>query len=125
MALSESIKTLSGVAGAALTVYRFVQLQTDGKYDPCGDGGRIDGIAAESVAADLDAFPRVAPDSSEAKVEAGATVSVGDLVDSDATARAITHVSGVGRHRAGIALTGGAVGEVITIQFKTELDEVA
>lgn len=124
MALYESIKLLSGIAGEALTIYRFVSLQTDGKYDVSGAGERIDGICAESVAADGDCFPRVMP-GGEAKVEAGAAVSIGDLVQSDASGRAITHVSGAGVGRGGKALTAAAAaGDIITIEFEPDLDQV-
>ena len=126
MATYESVRMRSEIAGAALTIYQFVSLQADGKYDPSGAAALIDGICGETVAADLDSFPMVLPDHSRAKVLAGAAVSVGDLVESNAAGRAITATSGVGNGLGGVALTAASAdGDIIEIDFSTSVDEVA
>jgi hypothetical protein len=127
MATYEGIQTVSRVAGSAITVYRFVAFAAgDSKYDHVGTAqARMDGIAAESVAADGDVFPMVIPNGAIVKVVAGDAVSVGATVASDNQGRAITAVSGAGNWVAGIALTAAsAAGEIIEIQFLRDQDQV-
>ena len=119
--------TVTRTAGSAITIYRFVVFTAgDSKYDMVSSAqGEMDGIAAEGVAADGDAFPMVIPDGAIVKVEAGAAVAVGAALASDASGRAITHVSGVGNYTGGKALeAASAAGEVIEIQFLKEKDHV-
>lgn len=126
MSTYQSCRTISRIAGSAISVYRFVVLAAgDSKYDHVGVAqADLDGIAAESVAADGDVFPMVVPDGGIAKVEAGAPVSVGDTIGSDNVGRAITAVSGVGNFTAGKALTAaGAAGDIIEIQFLKDRDQ--
>ena len=60
-----------------------------------------------------------------AKVEAGAAVTLLGTVQSDASGRAIDHVSGVGDWRLGKALdAASAAGEIIRVQLSRSLDEV-
>ena len=120
--------TVTRTAGSAITVYRYVVFTTgDSKYDMVsGAQGEMDGIAAETVAADGDAFPMVIPDGAIVKVEAGAAVAVGAVLASDTSGRAITAVSGVGNYTGGKALqAASAAGEIIQIQFLKAKDEVA
>ena len=124
MALSTSSQAVTSIAGEALTIYRYVSLQTDGKFDISGAAEEIDGICGMTVAADLDAFPRVIPNGGTCKVEAGAAITLGDKLESDSTGRAITHTTGVGDGTGGTALTAaGAAGDIIDIIFLTDLDE--
>lgn len=126
MALSTSSQAVTSIAGEALTIYRYVTLQTDGKYDLSGAGDLIDGICAEGVAADLDAFPRVIPNGATCKMEAGASITVNDELESDSTGRAITHTSGLAEGVGGKALTAAAnAGDIIEITFLTATDETA
>lgn len=126
MSTYQSVRTVSRVAGSAISPYRFVVFAPgDSKYDHvAGAQGDLDGISAEGVAADGDVFPMVVPDGCIAKVEAGDVVAVGATVASDASGRAITAVSGAGNFTAGKALTGAAgAGEIIEIQFLKERDQ--
>ena len=85
MARAENVQTISGVAGEALAIYRFVHLMADGKFDYVDtDDLRADGVTAEAASADLDVIA-IAPTSQPAvmKVEASAAIAVGDLVAAD------------------------------------------
>lgn len=127
MSTYQGVVTVSRVAGSAITIYRFVALAAgDSKYDHVSSvGGRPDGVAAESVAADEDVFPMALPNGAIVKVEAGAAVSVGDTVASDTTGRVIEAVSLADDWTAGIAMTAaGAAGDIIEIQFIQDLDQV-
>lgn len=117
MARAENLKSLSGTAGAVVRIYRFVQLQADGKFDECGTADdRADGLAVEAAAADGDTFA-FAELSGIGLVEAGAAVSVGDLVATDTQGRAITaSAAGSGQYSLGVALSAAAAaGEVIEV----------
>lgn len=123
MAMHESIRAVSKIAGEALTIYRFCSLQSDGKYDETGAAAEIDGIAGESVALDK-VFPMIVPDSGEAKVELGATVARGVQLQSDGSGRAILHVTTAGVGKAGKSLAAGVIGDIIAIDFRVSTDEV-
>lgn len=125
MATADSIKTITVTAGAAVPIYRFVQLQSDGKFDPVGTAqARADGISAQAAAADLDVFAMAIPDGSKMKVEAGAAVSVGAEIASDNVGRAIAKVAAVGNFRHGVAMTAaGAAGEIIEILFQAPSED--
>lgn len=121
MATAENLQTLSATAGAQVRIYRFVQLQTDGKYDEVGSAeARADGVAAEAAAADGDLFA-MAPCSQPAiaKVEAGEAIAVGDLISSDNQGRAKTAAAaGSGRYSLGVAKTACSnAGEIVEVQL--------
>jgi len=126
MATYESLQTISGDAGTAVTIYHLVTLATDGAYDHCGDPNeKPAGICGETVGTVGKVFPIVTPASGIVKVKAGAAVSVGDELQSDATGRVVTHVSAAGDYRVGTALTAAAAAnDIIEMQFHVELDEV-
>lgn len=126
MATYQGVTTVSRIAGSAITVYRYVALAAgDGKYDHAGAQARVDGVAAETVAADGDVFPMAIPNGAIVKVEAGAAVARGATLASDASGRAITAVSGAGNFTAGIAMeAASAAGEVIEVQFIVDVDQV-
>jgi hypothetical protein len=124
MATSQAICTISATAGSAVTVYRFVAIAADGKYDHVGVAqARADGICAETVAADGDVFPMVIPNSCIAKVTAAATLTAGDFVASDNVGRAIAAVSTIGNFTLGVVRAGGVSGDVIEIQFMVDRDQ--
>ncbi len=126
MSTYQGVVTVSRIAGSAISPYRFVVLAAgDSKYDHvAGAQGDLDGISAEGGVGDGDVFPMVIPNGAIVKVEAGAAVSVGDTVASDASGRAITAVSGAGNFTGGKALTAaGAAGELIEIQFIKDRDQ--
>ena len=127
MATYQAVSTVSRVAGSAITIYRFVTFASgDSKYDhvATAQSVRIDGISAEGVAADGDVFPMVVPNGAIVKVEAGAATTLGGLVASDSSGRAIDSTSGAGNWTAGVCLTAAAAaGEIIEIQFIVDRDQ--
>lgn len=115
MATAEKVETVSSTAGAAVSIYRFVQLQSDSKYDQCGANARADGVSAEAAAADGDLFA-MALMQGRMKVEAGAAVSVGDEISSDASGRAVTKTASAGNFLLGVAEEAAAgAGEIIQV----------
>lgn len=126
MATYQAPRGVTVEAGSAITIYRFIKKAADGLYDHSGAKEEADGVAGETQATVSGALPMALLDGAILKVEAGAAVSLLDVVGSDATGRAITHVSGVGDYRLGKALdAAGAAGEIIRVQGHVELDEVA
>lgn len=122
---SVNTELFSGVAGSAVTAFRFVVRAADTEYDHvAGAQGEMDGVAAESVAAGLE-LPIVAMKSGTiALVEAGAAVAALAVVASDASGRAITAVSGAGNWEAGKALdAAGGAGEIIRVQLLKQRDQ--
>jgi len=113
------------IAGEAIPIYRFMQLQADGKYDVADDAqGAVHGVSAEAAAADLDSIPMVLP-IGIALVEAGAATTRGGAAASDATGRAIDHVSGAGNTIAGYFLeAAGAAGQIVQVQMLVMQDGV-
>jgi hypothetical protein len=123
MAVYDGAQTITVIAGDAVPIYRFVQLQTDGKFDPVGVAqARADGLSAGAAAADTDDFPMVIPNGARVKVEAGASVTVGAQVASDNAGKAIAHVDTAGNYILGVALTAGGAGDIIEILFSVHQD---
>jgi len=129
MATSQAVKTISGEAGSAVTIYRLVTLAADGQMDHVADATeKPAGVAAETVATVGQALPVAIPNGAIVKLEAAAAIAVGAECEAagDGTGRIITHTSGVGDYRVGTAMTAaGAAGDVIEVQLSVELDEVA
>lgn len=121
MAVYDGAKTITVIAGEAVPIYRFVALQTDGKFDLPSAQGRADGVSAEG-AADTEEFPMVIPNGARVKVEAGAAVTVGAQVASDANGKCIAHVDTAGNYILGVALTAGGDGDIIEILFSVHQD---
>lgn len=122
MARAENVQTISGTAGEALPIYRFVQLQSDGKFDlggASGDDERMDAVTAQAAAADGDTVA-LQPLSSPTimKVEAGEAITVGALVAAaQTTGKAlVASAAGSGRYSCGVALTAAADdGDIIEV----------
>ena len=127
MATYQAPRTVSCPAGSAVTIYRFVRLDTDGQYDHVASAqARMDGICSESVGTVGKTFPMVTPDGCIAKVEAGGSFAIGDTIASDSSGRAIAAVSAVGNFTAGIARTASTgSGQIVEIQFLVDRDQVA
>lgn len=124
MARAENVQTLSATAGAVVRIYRFVQLQADGKFDEVGTAeARADGVSAEAVAADGDTFA-MAQLQGIMLVEAGEAIAVGDLIASDDEGRAKTAAAaGAGNHSQGVALTAAsAAGEIVEVLMQPRLN---
>lgn len=120
MATFQRLNPLSVIAGAAVRLYRFVQLQSDGKYDEVSVAqSRADGVAQQAAAADGDVFSmEPCNGGGVTKLEAGAAIAAGALVASDNQGRVITHVTTAGNHILGTAReAAGAAGEIIAVHL--------
>ncbi len=127
MSTSQSVTLISREAGSAVTVYRLVAQAADGQCDHVADATvRPIGVSAESVATVGQSLPVAIPTGAIVKVEAGATVAALAELEAagDGTGRVITHTSGVGDYTVGIALTGGAAGDIIEVQLLVDRDQV-
>ena len=118
MSTYDNTRSVSVVAGSAVTLYRFVKAAADGKFDMAAAAqGRVDGIAADAAAADGDVLPMILP-GCVAKVEAGAAVTRGAIVSTDTSGRAVAQGSSNGDLGWGVALEAASdAGEVIKILF--------
>lgn len=120
MASYDNVRTISAVADIDLSAlgHRFAKFGANGLCGDTGDitaGDAVDGIIAEAVEAG-DVFPLIVPDGCIAMVEAGAAVTRGAGVMSDAVGRAIDATSGL--FIVGVALdAAAAAGDIIRIQF--------
>lgn len=126
MATAQNVELISGEAGSAVTIYRFVVRAADGQYDHVGTAQtEMDGVAAESQSVVGGAFPIAAMKSgSILKVEAGAAVSLHATVASDNVGRAITAVSTAGNWEAGKALDAASgAGQIIRVQILKQRDQ--
>jgi hypothetical protein len=109
MASAENVQTLSATAGEAIAIYRFISLQSDGKYDVGvgTDDFLADGVSAEAAAADGDLFA-MAPCGQPAimKLEAAEAIAVGALVGAEgSTGKALTaNAVGASKYSHGRAL---------------------
>ncbi len=80
MPYSNATKTIPGVAGEAITIYRFVNPQSDETWDMADATTDIaGGISAESVASGVE-FPIAIFDGSIGLIELGATITGGLMV---------------------------------------------
>jgi hypothetical protein len=125
MATFQRLNPLTVIAGAVVRIYRFVQLQTDGKYDEVGTAqARADGLAVQDASADGKPFAmEPLPSGAIAKVEAGAAVSRGAQIASDTQGRAIAAVSGAGNYILGVARQAASgAGEIIEVQLAQHQD---
>lgn len=123
MATAENVETLSATAGEVIAIYRFVALQSDGKYDEGAAGATddflSDGVSAEAAAADGDLFA-MAPCNQPAimKIEAAEAIAVGDLVGAQGgTGKAlVSNAVGASKYSLGRALEAAAAdGDIIQI----------
>lgn len=125
MATSEGVKLISGIAGSAIVVYRLVTLAADGSYDHTGADGAPDGVAAESVATVGKVFPLALPNGSIVKMEAGGVVTAGGKLEAMADGKVQDYAGGLGSSFVGKALTAGVDGQIISVLFTVDLDQVA
>ncbi|WP_299085076.1 capsid cement protein [uncultured Paraglaciecola sp.] len=108
--------TMTPVAANVINKNRFVAVVTAGEVDESIAAGDSIGVSQEaSAAASATPIPVAILNGGKVDVEAGAIVTVGARVMSDATGRAIT-ATGATARVLGIALnTTGAAGEMITV----------
>lgn len=121
MAREEAVRSVTVVAGSAVTLYRFVSVAADGEVDHVATAGLMpDGVALEAASAQGKTLPIALPDGAIVKVECGGNISRGDLIESNASGQAITFPATVGHVSCGKALEAGASGRVISVLFKTQ-----
>tara|TARA_R110000803_G_scaffold20201_6_gene52235 strand:- start:442 stop:825 length:384 start_codon:yes stop_codon:yes gene_type:complete len=117
MATFDSVKTITGIAGTAISIYRFVVIAADGQYDHVGTAQiRADGVSAEAQATVGQPFGIVKQDGAIAKVESGAAITAGAQVATDNAGKVITHVTTAGNYILGVAKTASSAdGEIIEV----------
>ena len=111
MAFKEGTSAITLVAGADLSAsqHRFVKVNASGYAVLAGAGENAAGVLANDPTSGQAGTVDVG---GVTKVVAGATVALGAEVESDANAAAITQSAG---EALGIALSGGAAGELISV----------
>ena len=113
MSLSKSILKDVAMAGADLSgaLFKFVSLNSAGEFIlPAASGNPVYGVVTEPATA---GNPVTVDVLGIVKVEAGATVATGAVVQTNAAGEAITAVAGT--TPVGIARKGGADGEIIEV----------
>jgi hypothetical protein len=124
MATSQTVTLISGLAGSAITVYRLVTLAADGAYDHTGADGAPDGVAAETIAS-AGTVPIALPTGAIVKMECGGTVTAGGKLEAMADGKVQDYAGGVNSSWVGKALTAGVDGQIISVIFTVDLDQVA
>jgi len=124
--MSQNVDLISGEAGSACTIYRFVVLATDKQWDMvAGAQGEADGVCAESQATVGGSMPvATLKQGSILKIELGASLSAGAVIASDTSGKAIAAVSGAGSYRLGRLIDGGSSGDIVRFLAAKELDQV-
>lgn len=116
----QGVQTITGEAGVDLSAkqYYFASLASDGQFDPTGDGARVDGVIYSwSAAPSAAGRPFTLAIAGVVNVVAGAAVTKGDLVASDASGKVVTAAQN--DEIAGIAMeTASGDGSVIPILLK-------
>ncbi|MBL4904284.1 MAG: DUF2190 family protein [Desulfocapsa sp.] len=111
---NRTITLLPHVANVILK-NRFVSIGTGGLVDESTAAADAVGVSREQSDADNSiAIPVTLLDGGKVEVEAGAAVTIGVRVMSDSTGRAIT-ATGATARVLGIAISGGATGDFLTI----------
>jgi len=110
-------------AGSAISIYRYLELNADGKFDHAdGAQGPAMGVSNEAAAADGDALGMQLM-VGIAKVEAGAAVTRGAAQATDASGRTIDHVSTAGNEILGYAMDAASgAGEIIRVLLQVKQD---
>ena len=102
-------------ANAALDKYVAVVTNSTGRSAPAGAGVMPDHITMEDATFQGEAIRGAVPDGNVILIEAGGEVSIGDNVMSNASGKAVEATAG--NAIMGKALTAGASGEIVAIQF--------
>ena len=124
MATSQTVTLISGLAGSAIVVYRLVTLAADGAYDHTAADGAPDGVAAETVASG-GTVPIALPTGAIVKLECGGTVTAGGKLEAMTDGKVQDYAGGLGSSFVGKALEAGVDGQIISVLFTVDLDQVA
>ena len=112
---SNNTITLLPVVANVINKFRFVSVLSSGLVDETVSAADAVGVSQESSAAAASvAIPIMLLNGGKIEVEAGATVTAGARIMSDATGRCID-ATGATARVLGFALNGADVGEAITI----------
>lgn len=112
---TRAITLLPHVANA-VSAHRFVAIGTGGLVDEGTSGADAVGVSQEaSIATSSVAIEVILLDGGKVEVEAGGTVTAGDVIASDATGRAVTISATVTHVGLGWALNSAAIGEAVTV----------
>jgi hypothetical protein len=117
MATYENVTSQTFVAGADLSAKQYFFVKGDstaGQVVVCGDGEAAIGVLLNDPTSGQAAAVAV---SGKVRVEAGDTVAAGARVASDASGNAIS--AATGDYVVGVAVRGGADGEIIEVQLGT------
>ena len=111
----QAITLLPHVANV-VNKFRFVSVGTGGLVDETLAGADAQGVTEEASLANASVAIGVSMlDGGKVTVEAGGTVTAGDVISSDAVGRAITIAATVTHVGLGIALTSATIGEAVTV----------
>ncbi len=115
MPYSNATKTIPGVAGEAVVIYRFVDPQDDQTWDKTDDpADLVSGIAAQSVASGVE-FSIATFNGGIGLIELGASVSAGLMVSAGTAGVGDTASIIVSDLIVGPLLIGGDSGEIVPI----------
>jgi len=114
MATYANVETLTYIAGSDLSAHQFgfVSLAADGEVDATGDGAEAVGVLMNDPVASAAATVAY---SGRVLVEAGASVTAGDDIASDANGNAVT--AATSDVILGKALEDGVDGQIIAMHF--------
>lgn len=125
MATSQSTVSISGEAGSAIEIYRLVTLAADGQYDHTGADGAPDGVAEETQATVGGSVGIAIPNGAIVKLECGGAVTAGGKLEAMADGKVQDYAGGLGSSWVGKAQEAGADGQIISVLFTVDLDQVA
>lgn len=118
MAYEETVKKITLLAGADFSTTgrnRFGKIGTDGKIELCGAAERAAGVVADNVAEDRPCGFQIG---GVIMVEAGGTVTAGDLAATSTSGTVITQASTA--PVMGVILADGVSGDVVPVLFQPQ-----
>ncbi len=118
MALFDNVKPITLLAGAAVSQARFVKIDNTGRaIQSAAEADDTKGVSITAAAAAGEALEVVCQPGCRVRVEAGAAITIGDAVESDASGRAITHGGATARRLGNALEAASAAGQFITVLF--------
>lgn len=123
--MSQNVDLVSGEAGSACTIFRFVVLASDKQYDMVAVAdAEADGVCAETQATVGASMPvATLKQGAVLKIELGATLSAGAVIASNNAGKAIAPTSTAGNYRLGKLIDGGDSGDIVRFVAFKERDE--
>lgn len=110
-----TLKVVPAIASGAVTKKRFGKYDANGKVAQCGTSGEdADGVIRDTATDGFAIGLTIGP-ADPVEIEAGAAITAGSIVQTDANGKAITQTTGKGLGRAQTA--SAADGDVIEVQL--------